>query len=250
MDLKLSGSRVVVTGGTRGIGRAIVEAFLAEGADVAFCARTAEEVAAADAELGEHAHGSTVDVGDGPGLTAWVTRAAEELGGIDCVVSNVSALAIPDTEENWLASLNVDVMGTVRLVKAAQPHLEASDHGSIIAISSVSGREVDFAAGPYGTAKAALVHYMSGLAYQLAGTGVRANTVSPGNTFFEGGVWDGIQQGNPDLFATALGLNPTGRMGAPEDTANAVVFLASPVSSRTSGAHLVVDGALTRGVQL
>jgi 3-oxoacyl-[acyl-carrier protein] reductase len=171
------------------------------------------------------------------------------MGGIDIVVSNVSALAIPDTEDNWAASLAVDLMGTVRLVKAAMPYLEASPAPSIVTISSVSGREIDFAAGPYGTAKAALVHYTQGLAYQLAGKGIRANTVSPGNTFFEGGVWHSMKEGNPDFFAEALGLNPTGRMGTPEEMANAIVFLASPVSSFTSGTNLVVDGALTRGVQ-
>jgi 3-oxoacyl-[acyl-carrier protein] reductase len=164
-------------------------------------------------------------------------------------VSNVSALAIPDTEENWAASLAVDVMGTVHLVNAAMPLLEASSAPSIVAVSSVSGREVDFAAGPYGTAKAALVHYIQGLAYQLAGKGIRANTVSPGNTFFEGGVWDSIKSGNPDLYATALALNPTGRMGTPHEMARAIVFIASPASSFTSGTNLVVDGALTRGVQ-
>ena len=109
---------------------------------------------------------------------------------------------------------------------------------------------MDFAAGPYGTMKAALIHYVQSLAYQLAGQGVRANTVSPGNTFFEGGVWDSIQQGNPDLYDAALALNPTGRMGTPQEMARAVVFLASPLSSFTSGTNLVVDGALTRGVQL
>ena len=250
MDLHLTGTRVLVTGGTRGIGRAIVEAFLAEGADVAFCARDGDEVSATEVALGEHAHGSVADVGDASRVASWVAESAEVLGGIDVVVSNVSALAIADTEANWETSLNVDVMGTVRLVKAALPHLRASGAGCILAISSVSGREVDFAAGPYGTAKAALVHYMSGLAFQLAGSGIRANTVSPGNTMFPGGVWDSMQRDNPDFFAEALALNPTGRMGTPADTANAVVFLASPVSGRTSGAHLVVDGALTRGVQL
>jgi 3-oxoacyl-[acyl-carrier protein] reductase len=193
--------------------------------------------------------GTSLDMGDGDAVAAWVRGAGERLGGIDIVVSNVSALAIPDTEENWAASLAVDVMGTVHLVNAAMPLLEASSAPSIVAVSSVSGREVDFAAGPYGTAKAALVHYIQGLAYQLAGKGIRANTVSPGNTFFEGGVWDSIKSGNPDLYATALALNPTGRMGTPHEMARAIVFIASPASSFTSGTNLVVDGALTRGVQ-
>jgi 3-oxoacyl-[acyl-carrier protein] reductase len=85
---------------------------------------------------------------------------------------------------------------------------------------------------------------------QLAEQGIRANTVSPGNTYFEGGVWAGIETGNPDLFDMAVGLNPTGHMGAPAEVANAVVFLASPRASRISGTNLVVDGALTRGIQL
>ena len=97
--------------------------------------------------------------------------------------------------------------------------------------------------------KAALVHYTSGLAYQQAGK-VRANAVSPGNTYFDGGVWHGIEEGNPDLYATALGLNPTGRMGRPEEIAYGVIMLASPRASFITGTHLVVDGALTRGVQL
>jgi 3-oxoacyl-[acyl-carrier protein] reductase len=252
MDLELTGKRVLVTGGTRGIGRAIVEGFLGEGAVVGFCARDADEVSTTEKALGDRGTvtGSVVDVGDAEALAAWVEQAADSFGGLDTVVANVSALAIPDTEENWLASLNVDVMHTVRLVRAAMPHLERSEAASIIAISSVSGRESDFASGPYGTAKTAIVGYIHGLAMQLAEQGIRANTVSPGNTYFEGGVWAGIETGNPDLFDMAVGLNPTGHMGAPAEVANAVVFLASPRASRISGTNLVVDGALTRGIQL
>lgn len=252
MELGLSGKRFLVTGGTRGIGRAVVDGLLAEGAAVAYCARTSDAVTETEAELraaGATATGTAVDVGDADALTAWVEGSAAALGGIDGVVANVSALAIPDDAENWRASFDVDLMGTVGLVEAALPHLLASGTGSIVTISSVSGREIDFAAGPYGTMKAAIIHYTQGLAYNLAGRGVRANTVSPGNTYFAGGVWPSIEENDPELFDTALALNPTGRMATPAEVANAVVFLSSSAASFITGTNLLVDGALTRGVQ-
>ena len=253
MDLQLAGSRVLVTGGTRGIGRAIVETFVDEGAVVEFCARDAAEIEATEkaiTERGGRATGVQLDVRDGPALTGWVEAAAGRLGGLDAVVADVSAIAVPDTEENWYTGFEVDLVHTVRLSKAALPHLEASGRGSIVAISSVSGREADFASGPYGTMKTAIVGYISGLALQLAGRGVRADVVSPGNTYVDDGFWQGAETAMPDLYGAALDLNPTGRMGLPEEMARAVVFLSSPVSSFTTGTNLVVDGALTRGIQL
>lgn len=253
MDMLLDGRVVLVTGGSRGIGRAVVAGLAAEGARVAFCARGAEGVQTAEAELragGAEVTGSAVDVADGAALEAWVAASAERYGAVDAVVANVSALAIGPGEQNWRASFDVDLMHTVHLVEAALPHLERSDAASVTAVSSVSGREIDFADGSYGVMKAALVHYVSGLAFDLAPRGIRANAVSPGNVYFPGGVWAGVEQGDPALFAHATGLNPTGRMGTPEETAYAVVSLVSPRASRISGTNLVVDGALTRGVQL
>jgi 3-oxoacyl-[acyl-carrier protein] reductase len=215
MDLGLTGRRALVTGGTRGIGRAIVETLLAEGASVGFCARTADDVTAAEQALGGGCAGQVLDVADPDGMRRWVEDGAARLGGIDIVVANVSALAIPDEPASWKASFEVDMMGTVGLVNAALPYLEGSDAASIVTIASVSGREIDFAAGPYGTFKAAIIHYTQGLAYRLAAKGIRANSLSPGNTYFDGGVWQGIEQGNPALFAEALALNPTGRMARP-----------------------------------
>jgi 3-oxoacyl-[acyl-carrier protein] reductase len=252
MDLGLHGLRALVTGGTKGIGRAIVDTLAAEGAAVGFCARTERDVTDTVqtlTERGSVAVGRAVDVADEAGMRQWVTDSAAELGGLDIVVANVSALAIPDEEASWRASFDVDLMGAVRLVKAAVPYLERSEAASIVTIASVSGREIDFAAGPYGVFKAALIHYTQGLAYQLAPKGIRANSLSPGNTYFDGGVWQNIEQHNPELFAQALALNPTGRMAKPEEIARAAVFLASPAASFMTGANLLVDGALTRGVQ-
>jgi 3-oxoacyl-[acyl-carrier protein] reductase len=252
MDLGLKGLNAMVSGGTKGIGRAIAETLAKEGANVSICARDAgavETAASALSGFGVAAMGRAADVSDGAALAAWVAGTVEAFGGVDIVVANVSALAIPDDESGWAAGFATDMMGTVRLVEAAMPHLERSKAGSIVTISSVSGREIDFAAGPYGAFKAAIIHYTQGLAFKLAGRNIRANTVSPGNTYFKGGVWEQIETGNPELFATALGLNPTGRMATPQEVANAAVFLASPAASFITGTNLVVDGALTRGVQ-
>jgi 3-oxoacyl-[acyl-carrier protein] reductase len=253
MDLGLKGLRAIVTGGSKGIGRRAADIFAEEGAHVAICARNQAEVDQTVAALkgkGVTAFGQAIDVADKGALEAWVAASAEALGGIDIVVANVSALAVEDNEEAWQKGFATDMMHTVRAVNAAMPWLEKSKAGSITVVSSVSGREVDFTGPAYGAFKAALVHYAQGLAYRLAPKNIRANSVSPGNTYFDGGIWQWIEGNLPDLFSQALALNPTGRMAKPEEIARGIVFLASPASSFTTGTNLVIDGALTKGVQL
>jgi 3-oxoacyl-[acyl-carrier protein] reductase len=253
MDLGLKGLRAVVTGGTKGIGRAAADIFAQEGASVAICARNAAEVKTAVKDLtskGVQAYGAGVDVADKSALQKFIADSAQALGGIDILVANVSALAVQDDAESWSKTFDVDMMHTVHAVNAALPFLEKSKHPSIVIISSVSGREVDFTGPAYGAMKAALIHYAQRLAYQHAAKMIRVNVVSPGNTYFEGGVWQNVENNLPDLFKHALSLNPTGRMAKPEEIGRGIVFLASPASSFTTGTHLVIDGALTRGVQL
>jgi NAD(P)-dependent dehydrogenase (short-subunit alcohol dehydrogenase family) len=247
----LDGRVAIVTGGSRGIGRAVAAAFAAEGANVSICARKADEVSATVRSLeagGVRAFGRALDVADGAALAAWLTASAAELGGIDALVCNVSALAVGDNAESWDKSFRTDMMHTVNAVAAAVPFLEKSSSPSILLISSVSGFEVDFAAGSYGAIKAALIHYAKGLSRKLVGKGIRVNCVSPGNTYFDGGIWQTIENNMPDLFASTLKANPTGKFGTPDEVANAVVFLSSPAASRISGTNLVVDGALTVAV--
>ena len=251
MDLGLKGKSVLVTGASKGIGLAIAELFAAEGANVAICARNADQVNSAVKGLaakGVKSWGKALDVADPAALKGWIEGAAAEFGGIDGIICNVSALAVGDTAETWEKSFRTDMMHTVNSVAAAVPYLEKSKSASITIVSSVSGFEVDFAAGSYGAFKAALIHYAKGLSSQLIAKGIRVNAVSPGNTYFEGGIWQNIERGMPDLFKTAMSLNPTGRMGTPQEVAAGVVFLASPVASRISGTNLIIDGALTKAV--
>jgi len=251
MDLKLKGKRAIVTGATRGIGRAIAETFAAEGADVAICARKESELEEARASLQGHgvrAFAGQADIADGPALKAWIESAVAQLGGLDALVCNASALAQGNTEEAWANMFAIDVMGAQRAIAAAMPHLEASaalsGDSAIVIISSVSAAETTNA-NAYGALKAAQIHFAKGLAKEKAKAHVRCNVVSPGTVYFKGGVWNMVEQGMPDMFKASLARNPTGRMATPQEIANAAVFLSSPASSFTTGANLVVDGAIT-----
>lgn len=252
MDLGLAGKRAIVTGGTRGIGRKIVELLAAEGCHVGFCARDKAQVEdCANALSGASGTivGGAVNVTEDSGLRSWIEDTASMLGGLDILVANASALAGQASQEAWRQGLEVDILGTVRAVEAALPHLEQSGAGSIVAISSTAAINTSGGVRAYSGVKAALINYMSGLSTNLGAKGIRANTVSPGAIFFEGGVWDVRKREAPEAYEAAVARNPFGRLGTPEEVANAVVFLASPAASYISGTNIIVDGAATTRVQ-
>jgi 3-oxoacyl-[acyl-carrier protein] reductase len=251
MDLGMQGRKAVITGATRGIGRAIAETLADAGADVAFCARDLQQVQTTVQALkskGVQAFGARVDVADGQALKAWIAEAGRQLGGIDILVSNASALAMGNGEQDWSDSVAIDLMGAVRSVEAASPLLEqaAARHGDacVIIISSAAAAETDYETS-YGAVKAALIHFAKGAARRLALKGVRVNVVSPGTVYFKDGFWHKVEQHMPDMYQAWLARNPMGRMARPEEVAQTAVFLASPRSSFTSGANIVIDGALT-----
>lgn len=254
MDLGLKGKKAVVTGASRGIGRAIADLLAEEGADVAICARNADQVADAVKALGAKGvktFGQAVDIADGPAIRAFVAQAGEALGGIDIMVSNASALVQGAGEDEWRAMFEVDILGAVRTFEAARPFLEKAGeaHGdaAFLITSSVSAAEASNASS-YGAMKAALIHYAKGLARENAAKHIRANVVSPGTVFFEGGVWGNVKAGMPGFFDQMIKRNPTGRMATPEEVAAATVFLASPRSAFTTGINMLVDGAISTRV--
>lgn len=252
MDLDLKGKKAIVTGGTRGIGRAIAELLAAEGVDVAICARNREQIDETVAALGRNgvkAWGRPVDVADTAALRGWIADAAAALGGLDIFVSNVSALAVATDEATWRKSFDIDVMGTVVGVDTALPLLEKAGGGAIVIIGSVAAVEVVGPTRPYNAVKAALLPYMKSTARNYAGKNIRINMVSPGTVYFKGGVWHQREQQQPDFFKAALARNPMRRMGRPDEVADAVVFLASARASFITGTNLIIDGGASQRVQ-
>jgi 3-oxoacyl-[acyl-carrier protein] reductase len=253
MDLGLKGKKAIVTGGTRGIGRAIANLLVEEGCDIGICARTAaqvEEAVAAFKAKGVKAFGATVDVADGAQLTGFIKSAVGALGGLDIFISNVSAMGVGNDEASWKKGLEIDVLGTMRGCETAVPFLEKSGAGAIVVVGSTAAVEVVFGTRrAYNGVKAALLPYVKSLARDLASKNLRANVVSPGTIYFKGGVWNLAEQNMPDRYRQVLDRNPMGRMGKPEEVANAVVFLASPRASFISGTNLICDGCITQRVQ-
>ena len=245
MAYDFTGRRVVVAGGSRGIGRSIAVAFAKAGAAVSVCARGADGIARIRAELaacGRPVHAATCDLGDAAALARYIADAAAALEGIDVLINNASGLGLSNDEAGWAASLSVDLMATVRASDAALPFLKQSRAAAIINTSSISALQPSARTPPYGAAKAAVVHYTQSQAVALAPARIRVNSVAPGSIEFPGGMWEQRKIAEPALYNRILSTIPFGRLGMPEEVANAVLFLASDEASWITGQTLVVDG--------
>ncbi len=243
MDLGLRGLRAVVTGGSQGIGRAIVATLAAEGCDVEFCARDPGRVGATAADLsagGPRVRGTSLDVTDSAALRAWLAG----VGEFDIFVPNVSALA-----DDWATTLATDVRATIEATELAALTVRRSAHGAITFIGSKTASYAAPHSPPYGAMKAAMAHYMKSLSLQLL-PAVRVNVVSPGDILFPGGYWDGVRQRDPTAFAATEARNPTGRLGTAEDVARVVAFVSSPAAAFVAGSNWYVDGGSVSHVQI
>lgn len=251
MDLGLKGAKVILTGGSRGIGRAALEIFAAEGADIAFFSRNQEQVDETRAALEKHGgkvHASTFDLNDLDGYQDWLKGAAEALGGCDIFVPGASASGSQLTGD-WQKCFEFDLLGTVKGCEALEPYLEASGKGSVIVMSSTAAVETFLVPQAFNAIKAALLTYAKQLSQAWGPKNIRVNAISPGPIGFPGGNWEMIQSAMPELYEATKGQMPLGRLGEPDDVARTLVFLASPASSYTTGTNIVIDGGYTKRVQ-
>lgn len=251
MDLGLKGLKVILTGGSRGIGRRTLEIFAEEGADVAFFSRNADQVEETKAALARHGGrvvGSTFDLNDFDAYQAWLKQAADELEGCDIFIPSASASGSQATGD-WDKCYQFDILGTVRGCEALEPYLEASAQGSIVMMGSTAGVETFLVPQAFNAMKGALLVYAKQLGQAWGPKGIRVNVVSPGPVSFPGGNWEAIKAGMPELYEAQIPLFALGRIGEPDDVAKTIVFLASPASKYTTGTNVIVDGGYTKRVQ-
>lgn len=243
MTKEFAGKRVIVMGGSRGIGRSIALGFAAGGASVSICARGAGPLEAARREIESHgvpAHAASVDLADADAIEAYVPQAVQALGGLDILINNASGFGHSDDEAGWAASVNVDMMAVVRGSHAAIPHMKPGS--SIVNVSSISALRASSRSAPYGAIKAAVMHYTASQAKMLSRNGIRVNGVAPGSIEFPGGSWEDRKTSNPELYRNTLASIPFGRMGKPEEVAEVVLFLASAKASWVTAQTIIVDG--------
>jgi len=253
MQLQLQGRTVLLTGGTKGIGKATCEAFLNEGCKVAYCARN---VSGNEFESKPGtAKGTALDITNLQELKRWIHDSAALFGGIDIVVNNASYITPNTTIADWIKGFETDILPYVTMVEETLPYLRKSSHPSIVSIGSESGLMVNhivdkFGPGPYGAIKAAVIHYTQQLATKYAAEGIKVNSISPGHIIYPGGNWEKMQTSNKEFFDRIVDELPTKRMGTPTEVANMVLFLASPLSTYTVGTNVRISGGNTRGIQL
>ena len=247
---EFTGRRAVIMGGSRGIGRSIALGFARAGAAVAICARGAEALEATRRELeaaGATAYAAPCDLADPAAIARFIPDAAAALGGINILVNNASAFAGADDEAGWAASVDIDLMATVRASAAALPFLEHASEGAIVNVTSISAMRAAKRNPPYGAIKAAVIHYTASQARSLAARGIRVNAVAPGSIEFPGGLWEQRRSDDRALYDATLAQIPFGRMGAPEEIAEVVLFLASQRARWVTGQTIVADGGQLLG---
>ncbi|MGD0073393.1 MAG: SDR family NAD(P)-dependent oxidoreductase [Candidatus Binataceae bacterium] len=255
MDLGLKGKVAIVTGASRGLGRAIADTLAGEGVRLSICARGADALRQAAKELEAAGHqvlAEAIDVTDPAQVERWVERTRERFGAIDILVNNAGG-AKPGaldqlTESAWLEAFNLNFFGPVALSRLCAAEMEKAGGGSIINITSIYGRE---AGGPltYNASKAALISFTKMLARELAPKGIRVNSIAPGSILYPGGLWELRFKENPAFERDFISHEfPAGRLGRPEEVGYAVAMLASPRASWITGVSLPVDGAQGRSL--
>ncbi len=253
MDLGLAGKTALITGGSRGIGKATALCLAREGAKVAICARGQERLQrtlGALRSVSPDVWGCTADVTSKADIERFVSGAAGHFGGIDCLVCNVGGTVggatLEATDAEWMSTLDMNLLHTVRTIRAALPHLQAQEHSSVVIVSSISG----WKPGPkaqYGAAKAAEIFLSSSLAWELAPQGIRVNTVCPGSIYFAGGGWANFARESPEGYARFLDHElPHKRLGTDDEVADVITFLLSSRARWINGAMVPVDGAQGR----
>jgi NAD(P)-dependent dehydrogenase (short-subunit alcohol dehydrogenase family) len=253
MNLNLAGKRALVTGGSRGIGKSVIDSFVEEGMSVATCARGEASLNASLAQWNkdkEMVYGQSVDVTDAGAFGSWVEDSVQTMGGLDVLVSNVTTRIGSQGIERWKETFEVDLLQHIRLTELALPYLKKGEQPAIVYVASIASvmtanmpTEVE-----YGTMKAALVSYATQLANQMGQHNVRVNLVSPGPIHHQEGFWEMVKQKQPDLYAKACAVSVFNRMGTTTEVANAVTFLSSPAASNITAANLRVDGGAIKTV--